>query len=217
MTRKSAAFVGYCRQQANKYGIKGSRVAAARSVLNALNEGYERFGSVAKLAVMADEVERAFAQVEHISVFDQTLENGVVIRHLDVCGRKLPYTSSIKNGREIVQKLVDEYGKRALQAESQQGVDWKALSHSVRVATQAIELLNTGQVTFPLPNADHVIAIKQGRLAYQDVGTEIEQLLVDVESAAARSSLPDDVDRTWIDDFVARVYAEEVKQLGATP
>src|ERR1700744_5377784 len=30
LTNKSAAFVGYCKQQANKYGIKGSRVAAAR-------------------------------------------------------------------------------------------------------------------------------------------------------------------------------------------
>ena len=29
LTKKSAAFVGYCRTQANKYGIKGSRVAAA--------------------------------------------------------------------------------------------------------------------------------------------------------------------------------------------
>ena len=31
ITKKSAAFLGYCRQQANKYGIKGSRVAAARA------------------------------------------------------------------------------------------------------------------------------------------------------------------------------------------
>lgn len=29
LTKKSAAFVGYCHQQANKYGIKGSRVAAS--------------------------------------------------------------------------------------------------------------------------------------------------------------------------------------------
>ncbi len=30
LTRRSAAFVGYCRQQANKYGIKGSRLEATR-------------------------------------------------------------------------------------------------------------------------------------------------------------------------------------------
>ena len=213
ITRKSAAFVGYCRQQANKYGIKGSRVAAARSVLKALDVGYEAHGSTAKLSIMADEIERVFAGVEHIAVFDQTLENGVIIRHLDVCGRKLPYTSSIKNGREILQKLVDEYGKRALQAESQQGVDWKALSHSVRVATQAIELLRTGRVTFPLPNAEHVMAIKQGLIAYQDVGAEIESLLVEVETAAAQSALPDEVDRAWIEDFVAEVYGKQVTRM----
>ena len=42
ITRKSAAFLGYCRQQANKYGIKGSRVAAARA---ALRGSIRRFGA----------------------------------------------------------------------------------------------------------------------------------------------------------------------------
>jgi hypothetical protein len=42
-------------------------------------------------------------------------------------------------------------------AETQEGVDWKALSHAVRVGTQALELLKTGHVTFPLPNAAHVV------------------------------------------------------------
>ena len=45
VTRRSAAFVGYCRQQANKYGIKGSRVAAARKALTLLLEAVERLGS----------------------------------------------------------------------------------------------------------------------------------------------------------------------------
>ena len=38
LTRKSAAFVGYCRTQANKYGIKGSRVAAARRALEFIDK-----------------------------------------------------------------------------------------------------------------------------------------------------------------------------------
>lgn len=210
VSRKSAAFVGYVRQQAQKYGIKGSRVAAARAALNLLDAGYEEHGSLAKLSILAPIIEPFAGLTDHVVISDQTLPSGTEIRHLDVCGRKLPYTSSIKNGREILQKLVDEYGRRALQAESQQGVDWKALSHAVRVATQALELFGTGRVTFPLPNREHVMAIKQGRLRYQDVAAEIEDLLVVVEEAAARSSLPDHPDRQWIDDFVAHVYKDAV-------
>lgn len=210
VTRRSAAFVGYCRQQANKYGIKGSRVAAARKALELLVPMVTAYGSTRKLGEFSGAVERAMGEVEHAQIIDIPTPSGGSVRHLDVCGRKLPYTASIKNARDVVQRLVDEYGQRALQAESQQGVDWKALSHAVRVGTQAIELLRTGHITFPLPNAEHVLAIKTGRLPYQEVAAEIEALLTAVEDEAARSSLPEKPDLEWIDDFVARAYREEV-------
>lgn len=212
ITKKSAAFIGYCRQQANKYGIKGSRVAAARKALELLNALVEEHGTTPKLGQFADQVAERIAGIEHMVVTDIPLANGQDIRHWDVCGRKLPYTASIKNARDITQKLVDEYGARALQAESQQGVDWKALSHAVRVGTQAIELLQTGHVTFPLPNAEHVLAIKTGRLSYQEVGAEIDALLVAVEAESDRSTLQAQPDYEWISNFVESVYRREICQ-----
>jgi hypothetical protein len=208
LTRRSAAFVGYCRQQANKYGIKGSRVAAARSALALLDGLVSTHGTTPKLAQFSDAVTPLLG--EHSALVDVTLASGAVIRHWDVCGRKLPYPSSIKNARDVVQRLVDEYGHRALMAESQQGVDWKALSHAVRVGTQALEFLSTAHVTFPLPNAAHVKAIKLGELPYQDVAAEIESLLERVEAAAPLSPLPEAPNYAWIDNFVASVYREEV-------
>lgn len=210
ITRKSAAFIGYCRQQANKYGIKGSRVAAARKALGLLNDLVADKGTTAKLGEVADVVDATIAGIEHMVIVEIPTATGTMIKHWDVCGRKLPFTASIKSARDIVQRLVDEYGQRALQAESQQGVDWKALSHAVRVGTQAIELLRTGHVTFPLPNAEHVRTIKIGERQYQDVAKEIDDLLVAVESEAAASSLPATPDYEWINDFVVRVYGAEV-------
>jgi hypothetical protein len=109
-----------------------------------------------------------------------------------------------------MRRLVGDYGHRALQAERQEGVDWKALSHAVRVATEAIELLNTGSVIFPRPDAAHLLAIKTGRLSYQAVAAEIDELLPAVEDAATRSALPEQPDTAWLDDFVASVHAEAV-------
>lgn len=210
VTKKSAAFIGYCRQQANKYGIKGSRVAAARKALELLCALIEQHGTAPKLGQFAASLAARIDGIEHMAVTDIPLANGTLIRHWDVCGRKLPYTSSIKNARDIVQKLVDEYGQRALQAESQHGVDWKALSHAVRVGTQAIELLRTGHITFPLPNAAHVLTIKTGAIPYQDVSAEIEGLLESVEAEAERSTLPARPDYEWINDFVASIYRNEI-------
>jgi hypothetical protein len=67
-----------------------------------------------------------------------------------------------------------------------------------------------GQVTFPSPNREHLIAIKLGKLAYQAVAEEIEGLLDAVERAAETSSLPASADTAWIDEFVASTYRHEI-------
>ena len=44
------------------------------------------------------------------------------------------------------------------------------------------------------------------------VGSEIEQLLEDVEAAAAASSLPEMPDLTIVEDLVTRAYARKVSE-----
>lgn len=210
LTKKSKAFIGYAQKQSAKYGIKGSRVAAAREALRLLKLAEDFYGAHTKMEEMSATILEKTATIEFMAVVPQTMPNGGVVQHWEVCGRKMPFTSSIKNGREIMQKLVDEYGKRALQAESNQGVDWKALSHAVRVGHQALELLQTGKITFPLPNREHVLAIKLGQFDYSAVAAEIEDLLPRIEAAAKASSLRDEPDYQWIDDFVAAAHRTEV-------
>ena len=214
VTRRSAAFVRYCRQQANKYGIKGARVATARAALALLASAEADHGSTAKLSAIETKVAVFASMTEHTSLLDMEMPGGRLVRHLEVCGRKLPFTSTIKNAREVTQRLVDEYGERALQAERNEGVDWKALSHAVRVGREALELLETGRITFPLPYAAEILGIKRGERAYMAVGEEIERLLAAVESAATRSALRDEPDQDFIDDLVARAYRASVAEAG---
>lgn len=148
LSRKSTAFVGYCRQQANKYGIKGSRVAAARATLDLLMEGEALHGPSAKLSVLHDAIRPLVERTEMMELVELEQREGVT--HWDVCGRKLAYTATIKSARECIARIVEEYGHRALAAEANEGVDWKALSHAVRVGREALELLMTGAITFPL-------------------------------------------------------------------
>lgn len=209
LTRKTAAFIGYAFKQAAKFGLKGSRVAASRHALALLVAGEASHGASTKLGEMRDVVEKAVESTEHMAIVNITMPNRGVVAHWEVCGRKMPYTSSIKNAREIMEKLVAEYGHRALQAETNQGVDWKALSHAVRVGRQAIDLLSTGNIVFPLPYAEHLIEIKTGQRGYQSVADEIVGLLDDVKAAAAASSLRDEPDYAWIDHFVASIHRDE--------
>ena len=95
-------------------------------------------------------------------------------------------------------------------AEQDGGVDWKALSHAVRVGQEAIELLTTGRLVFLLAGAAHLLAIKLGHVPYEAVAEEIAQLLRAVEVAAATSTLPDQPDREAAEELVLHAYRRQV-------
>ncbi len=209
LSRKSTAFVGYCRQQANKYGIKGSRIAAVRKALEVIDDGIAKHGHLEPLGMMQAEIEQACGL--HSSIKANTLPHGQQQVYWEVCGKSLPLDASLKNAREIMARIMDAAGSRSLQAEKNQGVDWKALSHAVRVGYQALELLETHHITFPLPDAKKILAIKLGELPYNEVATEIEDLLERVEAAALKSSLPDRADQAWINDLVMEAHLWSVR------
>ena len=213
VSRRASAFVRYCRQQANKYGIKGSRLAAARSALALIRTAEEEHGTAARLSVLGTELARFAAETQHVDLLDVEMPGGRVVRQLVVCGRKIALTASVKTAREIVQRLVAAYGERAIQAERHEGVDWKALSHAVRVGREAVELFATGSIVFPLSYADHLMRIKRGAVPYAVVTDEIEQLIDAVTTAAVGSSLPEVPDETAMDELVLRAYRAKVLAL----
>jgi len=206
-TRRAAAFVGYARAQASRYSARGTRIATARAARDLLHAA---LSSTEKVSTLDPDIRELMAKHEHMSLIEDVTPHGQKVLMWSVCDRKMHYTMSIKNAHDVMKKVVDEYGRRALMAETQKGADWKALSHAVRVGEEALELLQTGRITFPLPNAAHILDIKQGRLPYEAVTEEIEELLVKVVMAAEASTLPDKPDYEWIDDFVAAAYREEV-------
>lgn len=213
LTKKSAAFVGYCRTQANKYGIKGSRVAAARAATAMFKDAMERVGTTAKVEAIAPVLERFVAENEHSALVPLSAigrGEGHLLMHFECCNKKVPYTNSIKLAYELFARVYDEYGERARKAETNVGIDWKALSHAVRVAREAMELLETGHITFPLPYAAHILAIKTGSLTYDAVAAEIEALLESVEAVSTKSNLPDRPDEQYMEDLIKAEYRKSV-------
>ena len=212
LTKKSASFVGYCRTQANKYGIKGSRVAAAKEA----KEGFERWirihGPTAKVFEVLSDEPRTLD--EHTRVLSKETTLGKFETYFECCDRKVGFKNTLKEALAIYTRIYEEYGHRARLAQSNEGIDWKALSHAVRVGTEAVELLYTGKVTFPLPNKEHVLEIKLGKIPYAQVAGEIEYLLYAVEKAEKDSILRDEPDYEFIDDLVYNVYRSEVLREG---
>lgn len=206
LTKRSAAFVGYCRQQANKYGIKGSRVDAAKKAVEYWESVMEEYGSQVKVGEYISMAPTG----EHIEITEKETTPGTTEHYFVCCDRMVGFKNTVKEAASIYRRVYNSYGDRALRAQSNEGIDWKALSHAVRVGYEAKELLLTGNVTFPRPEAVHLLEVKQGVLPYTVVAEEIERLLIEVEEASTTSTLRDEADKTWIDDFVESVYLTEV-------
>ena len=214
LTKKSASFVGYCRTQANKYGIRGSRVAAAKAAMEFFETAVRIYGTTAKIQEMHPSQPDAFAALhEHCQIVELPAHanTGTMLKHFECCNKKVPYTVTIKTAYEMYKRIYDEYGHRARKAAANEGIDWKALSHAVRVADEAIELLQTGHITFPLINRQHILDIKLGKLSYDAVAEEIENGLIKIEEIAPNSTLPDTPDLEWMDNFVVEQYGLEVR------
>lgn len=214
LSRRASSFVVYCRTQANKYGIKGSRVHAAREIVAWFDQEIEVHGHLARVSDAADSLLARVGQgdLAHTAIIEieQPRQNRTVT-HLECCNRKVPFFASLKDGRAIYARILAEYGARALLAESNEGIDWKALSHAVRVGHEALELLATGSITFPLPNAAHILAIKRGERPYAEVAAEIEGLLEQVENAQATSILPDAPDTQFMDDLICNAHSAQIR------
>jgi hypothetical protein len=210
LTKESAAFVGYCRQQAAKYGAKADRMEAARVASETFTSAIAFWGNTAKVVQLEEVLHSISSTSEHMQIVTKETQPGRYETYFECCNRMVGFKNTLKEAAAMYQRVYDGYGERARKAEKSDGIDWKAVSHAVRVGYEAIELLATSHVTFPLPNADYIRAIKMGQLPFKPIAEEIEQLLIDVEAAALTSKLREKADYDFIDNIVAREYRSAV-------
>lgn len=204
ISKKTNAFVGYAMRQAAKYGIKGSRVATVRKVVEYLKTLPQ------DIRLKDAQLEVLIIDLEHATI-DYKMDSNNEICYLNVCDRKFPMTAKVGLALKTYEKILEQYGQRALKAESNQGVDWKALHHAVRVNNQAIELLKTGKITFPRPEADLLLKIKKGEIAYDDVSVMIEEGLSAIEKESEISRLPSKPNQIFIEGIILDFYEKIVK------
>lgn len=204
-TKNLQAFVGYARRQAAKYGVKGSRLDAAKGFYELLLK-YKSVGNVYDLKLR--DIWNYIEPGEHI-YFLENNANG--IEQVQVCGKIFQATSSISYVIPIIEKFYETYGERAKKAAKNEGIDWKAISHAVRAAFELKELLTEHTITFPLKEAKLVKNIKEGMMDYvTEASPLLEGLMDEIEILSAESNLQEKVDREFWDNFVLDVIERKV-------
>lgn len=195
-------FVGYCYQQAKKYGLKGSRVSAIKEFLNFLNSYNEN----KILAEIWDDIYKLSENTEYLSIESRSSKNGVEV-FVNCAGKLYQKNLKISNAIKFAEKSYEEYGKRALMAEKNEGVDWKSLHHALRVCYQAIELLQTGNITYPLKERKFLTDIKKGLYHYNDCANMIlENIEIIKELEKYSNVLPETFDENKVEEIILGFY-----------
>lgn len=199
-TKNLKAYIGYCKMQASKYGIKGSRLSDAESILKFLKDKPQQ----ARLSHVWNEL----PQGENIKKIEIEDCDGEDKRAIEVCSRKLMATTPIQYAIESIQKFYENYGQRAQQAKDNKGIDWKAISHAFRAGLQLKEIYETGDLIYPLKDAEFLVGIKKGKYHYQDDGIsqKLENLVDEINVLAEKSTYPEKCDRSFWESWLVSLY-----------
>jgi hypothetical protein len=207
-------FLGFAVSQSKRYGLKGERL----DTLLYFDEMVQAYAASLKQHETSQPVSPEFfnrlvASLEGRQGYSiwEDVKGDTVVRYITVGGKSYGETVPLKLWMDPLNRSIASYGKRAYDAKDAQGVDTKAISHAVRVANQAIELLQTGNITFPRPEAEHLKDIRFGRVSHSDASDELLAKIAQAESLVDLSSLPPQPDKDFIREWADEVQINAIK------
>lgn len=217
ISKNTAAFVGYCKSQANKYSVKGERLEAVNTIiewLDSLPETYnclstDRFCDLSPS--LTGELLAYHQSNPYIDVVNIPSGHGNMMQHISVCNVKVPWHQTIREAKYVYIRLRAQYGERSKAAAGEGNIDWKALSHAARVTIEAKELLTTSNITLPLKEHDreYVRNIKAGLVSHSEVIEFLDTGLSEIEELRVSSTLNESGDRQLYDGWTLQAYAGE--------
>lgn len=188
------AFIGYARSQAKRYSVKGERLQLAEDCLKCL-ETYPEM----------DKLKKYFVYLVSLGAL-LTERDRFGNKFIDINGRLFSETVNVKYTKEKIKEIIKDYGHRAQKAKEAGGIDWKAISHAVRVTLEIEEIIKTRNLVFPLKEKEFVLDIKQGRHTIEQVMAWLDEKIYFVEQETMKSDLPEKVNMKYWEDFIVRQY-----------
>jgi len=233
VTKNVNSYLGFCKSQAVKYSIKGEKLNNFKTFESFCKKYYDEknnngapitlktalqkyiFLDDKKLPIVGEDRKvlsdcldnNTFGHIFGEHAYFVTADNKEV--YLQISGVKFQLQDSIKSSYHKVLKVINSYGVRAENAASDNGADYKALSHAIRVLYQTEELLTTGMIKFPLGNKDFVKSIKykETDMKYDDIINFITERMEYIDNKIIpNSNLKSKSNYKWIENYILSCY-----------
>ena len=201
VSKNSKAFIGYCMQQASKYGIKGSRYGDLIELDKFLNGYNADYGL--KMKTPISQIYKSIPETVYIKKIEKNN-----LHYISVLGKLHQDNITIDTFHDRIKHELSKYGERTAKANTDDGVDWKALSHAYRVIYQLNELAETGGLVFPLKDAEKIKQVKycKDKVELPKILENIHKLLKETEIKVKNSDLPDEVSTELLDKITLVFY-----------
>lgn len=208
---KTRTFTGFAVSEVSKYQLKGQRVNALDNIIGVSerylsrmtkNEGKTRMTELMVDGVPLNQVlEDELAGEFFLSVEHEGHE------YFEIMNRKFEKTSPFDYFVKRLKDLRSKYGARAENIAKQGNVDFKAFGHAIRVLEEVKELLSTGFITFPRPERELLLDIKQGKIIdIELLSSKVDDLLAEVDGFVEKTKIPNEVDLDTIKSIKAKIY-----------
>jgi len=169
-----SSYMGYVKKQAAKYGLKGGRIAAMREAIAALTPH-------ANQGILMGAIWDELPESEFLKKLKKPFKGDLnqMDQFYEVNGKKYQSKVTVDYALSRIQFRLNTYGARALLAEKNEGVDWKAVSHALRAGFQMRDIFTVGTFSYPLKETNYLLDVKLGQCDYM---TEVAPVLEDLVS-----------------------------------
>ena len=206
--RNLHSFIGYCVGQSKVYNVRGERFNELHLFVKKFNDLLSEQGSE-KLESMFPLINEMFSDYTYkyikYVIADTSRGSGVPKqgKYVEVLGKRFLGTVTVKYFAEKITEMEEQFGNRA--RASAKGVDFKALSHAVRVINEIEELIDHAFITFPLKNRVYVTSVKEGNETLEDVMDYLDAQLNIVQEKLENSDLQERSDELFIDNLLLKL------------
>lgn len=193
--------ITYAFKQATKYSIKGNYI----KLLDCLIELSDKL-----IVYDVEEFTKYIGELLEIEkdklfiVTRDMKEKGGIQKFLSVLGVEHQFNLSIDKFKQRLQQKRNSYSDRSIQSGKDGGNDWKALSHAIRVLLEIKELLDTGNIQFPLKDKDFLLDIKLGKVEREYIDNFFNQELSNILERVQKNELTWKYDEAFWNKFILK-------------
>ncbi len=205
-TKSMDSFLHFSKAMASKYSRRVDRLNEVEAVLTTLGAGDPTLLNVQafhRLGTIWDQLPESTNAQKGLS----ERASGDDKRTYTVCGRELQATVTIGHAYSVVKRVYDGFGERVRIAQEGK-IEWKSLGHAFRTALQCREIVETGDLRFPLKDREWLRSVRLGQVDFvqHSLDRQLDDLIAEVQGKMDASDLPQSVDQDWLDSIVLWAY-----------